>query len=782
MKLKFIDTNNNLRSLILDETPQSIIKQNLKEGKALYGKYYSENLTDFANKFSELDYRRNCPEYDPDKFTKEEALLLTPNLLNQYEEYLDDIIPEDEKKYLFYFEWDSKAIYSLNNKSNNPRKHSSELKYVGARTIKDLAKVNHLLVIPDEGEEIEEGVEVISFLGKKKNFKNFFQSVADLLTESEKIYEGDKYTSFKASEVEDLKLEALEPRLKEAKDKIEQLESDLYDNEALIQENDNIIENPDSSSEDIELSKEDNEDLKADQDAIKKDISKASSEYNKLKKMVQKKLNNNEYDSDLVQEVFGKIDTAFEGHTYTVEEVERDYDAYGDGYVKASPYDIIGVPNLSVLEDSSRNWFGIKDTYFKFAFEKSKLIVDNKTYNYLDVNHALKKAYKDSKVEVSIEEWIKENPEVVKNIIGLLKPTNKKGENKMKNDALKNVTFKFADGTTIEVLESDGKDFATVKDEAIKVYKEFKSQAKDVDLIKENEKETEEVLEEYDAKATNDSAFAGEYLGSGNGYRVYKVTDYEQAHTFAIPKKSGRGWSITGSEYWGDKPTQGPAYWKSQLGRTKDNAFYFFMTAPIEDSYCVFINKNNDKLFCAQAKDDKETMQIPSDLPLEVAELEVYANKATNDSVEEEALVEETAYDSAKSAFAEGKTLKEWFAEKGKDLVDGDTDIAKKENAIEIWRSIKEEAEAEKPEETAKELSEDEQWDVAYKNMNYSDSNDTKIEDEVKEETEDKYEVIVGGKQIGIFATLEEAEEAEKKALEAIEKGIPKPTTEDCNM
>ena len=169
MKLKFIDTNNNLRSLILDETPQSIIKQNLKEGKALYGKYYSENLADFANKFSELDYRRNCPEYNPDKFTKEEALLLTPNLLNQYEEYLDDIIPEDEKKYLFYFEWDENSVYYLSNRTSNPRKHSSEKKLVGIRAIEKLAKDNKLLVIPDEGEEIEEGVEVISLLGKKKN-------------------------------------------------------------------------------------------------------------------------------------------------------------------------------------------------------------------------------------------------------------------------------------------------------------------------------------------------------------------------------------------------------------------------------------------------------------------------------------------------------------------------------------------------------------------------------------------------------------------------------------
>ena len=657
MKLKFIDTNNNLQTLILDENPKTIIKENLKEGKLLYGKAYLENLDEFANKFSELDFYRNCPDYKSGKFTKSEAVMLSPNLISQYEEYLDQIIPDEDKIYVFYFEWDENAIYALNNRSNNPNVRSSMKKFVGIPAIKKLIKQSGLTFIPDEGEIIDEGVEVITIMGKKKNFQIFFNEIAKLLTEAERLYSGDKYTNYKISEVEERKLEELEPSLKEIKDKINDLELELSDNQDLIEENDAIINDPNSSEEDIELSKEDNEDLLKDQEDIKNDLSELRNKYSEGSKEVKKKIENNEYDEELLKEIFAKVDKAFEGHTYTANEVEHDYDAYGDGFQKADKYMVQGLGN--VIGDSSHNWFGIKDAFLKFDFENSKLIVDNKCYNYIEVNNALIKKYKDSKIDISIEQWIEENPEATKNIINLLNPIKIKGETeKMKNDALKNVTFKFADGTTIEVLESDGKDFATVKDEAIKVYKEFKSakdacaSTKDVDLIKESEEETEEVLEEYGAKATNDS--------------------------------------------------------------TED----------------------------------------------------------------------ETAYDNAKKAFAEGKTLKEWFAEEGKNLVDGDNDIAKKENAIEIWRAIKEEAEAENPEEEKKELSEDEQWDIAYKNMNYTDSTDTedvKIEDEV-EEAEDKYEVVVNGKQVGIFNTLEEAEEAEKKALEAVEQGIPKPTTEDCDL
>ena len=53
------------------------------------------------------------------------------------------------------------------------------------------------------------------------------------------------------------------------------------------------------------------------------------------------------------------------------------------------------------------------------------------------------------------------------------------------------------------------------------------------------------------------------------------------------------------------------------------------------------------------------------------------------------------------------------------------------------------------------------------------------IEDSVEETSEDKFKVIVNGKEIGIYDTYEEAQEAEKKALEAVEKGIPKVDLED---
>jgi len=56
---------------------------------------------------------------------------------------------------------------------------------------------------------------------------------------------------------------------------------------------------------------------------------------------------------------------------------------------------------------------------------------------------------------------------------------------------------------------------------------------------------------------------------------------------------------------------------------------------------------------------------------------------------------------------------------------------------------------------------------------------DVEMEDSVEETEEEKYKVVVNGKEIGIYNTLKEAEEAEKKALEAIEKGIPQVNIED---
>lgn len=114
-----------------------------------------------------------------------------------------------------------------------------------------------------------------------------------------------------------------------------------------------------------------------------------------------------------------------------------------------------------------------------------------------------------------------------------------------------------------------------------------------------------------------------EYLGADGKYRVYKATNYTGAHNFALPSSEGQGWCITGSGRWGSGPSQGPSYWRSQVSRTDDNAFYFFMTTPAKNSYCVFKGKGNGRLIFVDNATDHETSIEPvnAKLPLDIAGL-----------------------------------------------------------------------------------------------------------------------------------------------------------------
>ena len=115
-----------------------------------------------------------------------------------------------------------------------------------------------------------------------------------------------------------------------------------------------------------------------------------------------------------------------------------------------------------------------------------------------------------------------------------------------------------------------------------------------------------------------------EYLGADGKYRVYKATNYTGAHNFALPKSEGKGWCITGSGWWGTAPHQGPSYWRSQVQRTTDDAFYFFMTTPAKDSYCVFKCKRDggDLIFVPNSTDSETPVEpVNAKLPLDIAGL-----------------------------------------------------------------------------------------------------------------------------------------------------------------
>lgn len=114
-----------------------------------------------------------------------------------------------------------------------------------------------------------------------------------------------------------------------------------------------------------------------------------------------------------------------------------------------------------------------------------------------------------------------------------------------------------------------------------------------------------------------------QYLGADSKFRVYKITSYEGAHKFALPRSEGTGWCITGSGYWGTAPHQGPSHWRSQLNYT-DGCFYFFMTTPMADSWAVWRNKGDGSLRFCLAGPDTTRSTLPSGvtLPLDVAGLE----------------------------------------------------------------------------------------------------------------------------------------------------------------
>ena len=268
--------------------------------------------------------------------------------------------------------------------------------------------------------------------------------------------------------------------------------------------------------------------------------------------------------------------------------------------IELTPHTVEGYSQVSAHD--SKDWFGVQGLKLIYNFENSKLVKDNNSVNYYTINKELEKSYYDSKDNISYEEWLSKNPNIILDTFNKLS----KGENKPMNDSLKNLKFKFKDGIEIEVLDSEGKSFAEVKDEVIQVHRRMvEKQLKD--SKNDTEKKTEEVLEDLGAKATNDSC---------------------------------------------------------------------------------------------EEEDAKETEKVLEDL----------GAKATNDSCEDVSPETQEKLDKAEINVA-------------KDSCDG-------------------------------------------------------CEDSIEEE-KDRYRVIVNGKEIGIYDTMEEAEEAEKKALEAVEKGIPKVEIQD---
>ena len=741
MKIKFRDSKNKLRIIVVDDetvapgllTGQEIsrndfIKQQIKEGKKearqSYGKLAKEHISEFANSLPEKELIEALPELKDEafKFTKEDAVYNDAELLEKFYNFLEkNYVTEDNISYYFFFEWDPKSIFRRSNHSNNQFAESSKIKYINIGKIKEFAKPSNVEIL----DQIEDnGFDILHLKGTKRALDTFCGKVAELLTDAERGGDSKKFTNYKTSELEEIverEKEKYLPQIEASKDNLAYF---TY----ILEHQDEILNDPNASEEDLDTANLTKEEL----------LSMIEEEKNFIEK---------------TEKILEGTEKAVQGNVYDAEYVKKNYDYTGKGYIRMCDY------TANLFFEDSKPWFGIKGAKFNFKFEDSTLTYKGKIYNYLDVMNSLKKAYKDSKEEISFEKWISGNPKAVKNIINSLKDFERKGDKTEMKDSVKNKKFKFSDGIVIEVLESDGKNLKKVKDEAIKVYKQFKQMK------------------------AKDSVDAGEYLGTDGEYKVYKITNYEQAHNYALPEKDGIGLCITGSEYWDNgNPKNGHMYFSSQVGRALDRAFYFYITSPLKDSWCVFFNKQRggEPTF-TKFEDDKETITNPGlDLSLlptpegvrdsakETEEvLKKHGAKANNDSMIGLSLFA-MKRESVEKALKEGKTVKEWYAEEGYKFFNSENSLENKTEAIKFWNEIK--AELENPKQLAEHEEDEAEWDEAFKKADFHDS--------VEENTDAKYEVIVGGKLIGIFDTEEEAKKAEQKALNAIEKGIPNPSEE----
>lgn len=745
MKIKFRDSKNKLRILVVDDetvapgllTGQEIsrndfLKQQIKEGKKEakknYGTLAKEHISEFANSLPENELVEALPELKDKafKFTKEDAVYNDVELLEKFYNFLEkNYVTEDNISYYYFFEWDPESIYRRDNRSNNQFAESSKTKYINIGKIKELVNLSNVEILDHTKDN---GFDVLHLKGTKRDLDTFCRKVAELLTDAERGGDSKKFANYKTSELEGIVEREREKYLNQIKISKDNLAYFTY----ILEHQDEILNDPNASEDDLDTA-----------NLTKKE----------LLSMIEEEKHFIETTERNLPKILEGTEKAVQGNVYDAEYVKKNYDYTGKGYIRMCDY------TANLFFEDSKPWFGIKGAKFNFKFEDSTLTYKGKIYNYLDVMNSLKKAYKDSKEEISFEKWISGNPKAVKNIINSLKDFERKGEKTEMKDSVKNKKFKFSDGIVIEVLESDGKNLKKVKDEAIKVYKQFKQMK------------------------AKDSADAGEYLGTDGEYKVYKITNYEQAHNYALPEKDGRGLAITGSELWlHGNPENGPRYFSTQVGRTSDGAFYFYITSPLKDSWCVFFdNHTKEKVVFVKFEDDMETHTNPGlDLSLlptpegvrdsakETEKvLKKHGAKANNDSMIGLSLFA-MKRESVEKALKEGKTVKEWYAEEGYKFFNSENSLENKTEAIKFWNEIK--AELENPKQLAEHDADEAEWDEAFKKADFHDS--------VEENTDAKYEVIVGGKLIGIFDTEEEAIKAEQKALAAVEKGIPNPTEE----
>ena len=602
MKIKFIDSKNRIRSVLTDGNPQQCYEDAVFEYSEKYGKTFAREMSGFLkeipaerikNAKAEISSKTGTPE---NEIRNKEVITGDTALLAEYLRYLDTNFAS-EKKIIKLFKWNENFTRNFNNRSQyDPNKLvtynsiAENFSKLGLKnyyeTVEEEAKVATLF----NGEVVVYKICSVYLEGTEESFDKLIDLIREKCIASLKGAEGGKSGDYSKSEYK----HAIEEIEKEYENNIQPIlkEIDKF-TEAL---NNGDYEDDEEKQEIIDVIEEDKEELKHLEELHNIQL---ENEKNNFEGNVDFVLTN----EDIKKVCLFETDDAEEVEVPSAQEFSRRYP----------------------LTKDSKNWFGAKDVKLRFNFEKTKLIRDGKVFDYFKVNKELEKHYYDSKENISYEKWLSQNSDLINDTLTKLE----KGGKPM-NDSLKNLKFRFKDGIEIEVLDSEGKDFKEVKDEAIQVHRQIVKKCVKDSVESENQLETEETLEKYNAIPSNE------------------------------------------------------------------------------------VQENEEK---------------PTHVSLLGFSLNVMLQRA-------------------EKAIREGVSKEEWVNSQ----LEESPEFDKFFNLNDIY-------------------------DYEFAEIN--GENETQVEDSIEETSNDKYQVIVNGKEIGIYDTLEEAEEAEKKALEAVEKGIPKVEVED---
>ena len=583
MKLKFIDSKNRIRTVMCDADSLEEAYNDLIETLSYnYGPYFEEQINNFIGTLSEeeiINAKKAIARIaliDWEKVKDQEILVRNQKLLLKYMDWLDKKFPENpyrDHQYKFY--WSDNWAKDQNNYSSEDPRKPITYETLKTRYFDDLDIYDGDMV------DTKPNGDTIAYLwATKPNMDTLLDKIADLWTKSAS---GPQKTTTSSGKEKTVYTEVSPSELKKAKKGSSTLEE--------IEEYEEMLK---SLNKTLESAKAENNPARVAN--LERIIEKNSNKLEKLKSELKELQALEKEEAELIENP----------ESYTREDARKAC-ILEDIVLPIKP-DEISEPLIKMVQRDSKNWYNIDGMKLVYNFENSKIIKDSKSINYFILDKELQSKYYDSKSDNSYDEWLSNNKQIVLDTFANLTK-----EAKPVKDSLKNLKFRFKDGIEIEVLDSEGKTFEEVKDQAICIHRQVVNQN-----VKDDAKETEEVLEKYNAPATNDS----------------KVEDFD----------------LTGNLF----------------------------------------------------------------------------GKATEMAVKE-ALEKEIS--------------KEDFM---KDYCKGLTELGVK-TVEEIFDKLSKET----------------------------------IEDSVEETSEDKFKVIVNGKEIGIYDTYEEAQEAEKKALEAVEKGIPKVDLED---